>query len=471
MTIKLKYKIFLSIMVLLLAAMGGMLLLLQESFDRTFLQYVNKYEREAQNNLVADLTDLYRLYGSWDFIRVDERQWNRLVVSNFARAKSAQNQALGSDVLEKVEIPQYERRFYRSNVALYDIAREYIVGQQMPSDGTEFKPIRINSQVVGYLAARPLAALLDQPDLEFSKQQVQGFKLIAIGIAIFTFILSIPLARYLVARINSLADGTRELTMGNYRVRISQPADDELGKLANDFNQLACTLEENEKARCQWIADISHELRTPLSILRGEIEAIQDKVREPTEESIENLHSEVMNLDRLVRDLYELSMSDIGALSYHRQKINILEILQQSLSLYAEEFEARHLQMEARLPADAVINVLADRDRLGQLFSNLLTNSLRYTDENGKLEINVLQEPGTVVIQFSDTEPSVPENEIPRLFDRLYRVESSRNRDTGGAGLGLAICKNIVEAHQGTISAGKSPYNGLQITIKLPLAD
>jgi len=477
MIFKLKYKIFLSITVLLVAAIGGMVFLLQQSFDRTFLQYVNEYEQKAQNNLIANLGQEYIDHGGWEVIRNDENHWNDLVVSNFARATSpVENNGDSSkpvDILNLDDptrnISKREKRFYRSNVALLDAKKRHVVGREIEQpDGTEFKPITVDSQVVGYLAARPLLTVLETPDIEFSKRQVHGLNIIAIVMTLLTLMLSIPLARYLVSRINTLATGTRELASGNYSVRIPDASNDELGKLSADFNVLARTLEENEKARCQWIADISHELRTPLAILRGEIEAIQDKVRVLTPETLDNLHSEVMNLDRLVKDLYELSMSDIGALSYQKQKINLLEILNQSISIYSEEFEKKNIRIETVMPEQGPLWIHADRDRLGQLFSNLLTNSLRYTESGGKLEIRVVDRSNQLEIQFNDTEPSVPDEEIPRLFDRLYRVESSRSRETGGTGLGLAICKNIVEAHQGTISAWRSPYDGLQITIELP---
>jgi two-component system, OmpR family, sensor histidine kinase BaeS len=365
-----------------------------------------------------------------------------------------------------------ERRFYRRNIALIDSTRRHVVGlEDFELEGTEFKPIMDNNRrdIVGFLAARPLSTILETPDIDFSNQQIRGLNLIAIGIAILTFILSIPLARYLVTRIDTIANGTRELALGHYGIRIPESTNDELGKLSNDFNQLATTLEENEKARRQWIADISHELRTPLAILRGEIEAIQDKVRQLTPETMDNLHSEVINLDRLVKDLYELSMSDIGALSYHKQRLNILTILDQQVSIYHEAFEDKKIKLETVWTKNKRIHVLADQDRLGQLFSNLLTNSLRYTEENGILEITVSHNSRHVLIQFNDSEPTVSDNDIVKLFDRLFRVESSRSRVTGGTGLGLAICKNIVEVHQGTITATKSPRGGLQINIELPL--
>jgi two-component system sensor histidine kinase BaeS len=461
-----------------------MVLLLEESFDRTFLAYVNNYEREAQNNLIANLGELYHLNGSWDFIRDNQDLWNEVVASNFARAKTTRDrnyedlpeQEVKTDpLLENGEstLSGRERRFYRRNVALIDATRRHVIGlEDFELEETEFKPITDNNRrdIVGFLAARPLVRILETPDIEFSNQQIRGFNIIAIVIAILCFILSIPLARFLVTRINTLGNATRELALGNYGVRIPDFANDELGKLSNDFNQLARSLEKNEKARRQWIADISHELRTPLAILRGEIEAIQDKIRQLTPETVDNLHSEVINLDRLVNDLHELSMSDIGALSYHKQRINLISILGQHVSIYHESFEDKHIKLDTNWSEKKPIFVLADQDRIGQLFSNLLTNSLRYSEENGKLEINVKEIAGSVLIQFNDSAPSVADEDIIKLFDRLFRVDSSRSRVTGGTGLGLAICKNIIEAHLGEITAEKSPLGGLQINIKLPLA-
>lgn len=297
---------------------------------------------------------------------------------------------------------------------------------------------------------------------------MSGIKITAMVIAVLTLILSVPLSRYLIGRISVIANGARELTSGNYHFRIQQSADDELGELTEDFNQLARKLEENEKARNQWIADISHELRTPLAILRGEIEAVQDKIRELTPNTIDNIHSEVVNLDRLVKDLHELSMSDIGALSYNKKKLNLFDQLQHSVSFYQDAFDLEGIELKCNLNLADPIYVHGDPDRLSQLFSNLLANSLRYTDTPGKLEITLTRKNDKATIEFNDTAPTVEEQDLDKLFDRLYRVETSRSRDTGGSGLGLAICQNITDAHQGMISASQSKLGGINIHIEFP---
>jgi two-component system sensor histidine kinase BaeS len=287
-------------------------------------------------------------------------------------------------------------------------------------------------------------------------------------IVILTLV-SLPLARNLVKPIQSITGATRELASGKYNVRIPEQSNDELGQLAMDFNTLAKTLENNESARRQWIADISHELRTPLAILRGEIEAIQDGIREPTPERINSLHNQVMNLGRLVNDLYELSLSDIGALSYHKTRVNLADLLHESVLSMQQEFADAGIRLETDVEPGGRIWMFADGERLRQLFTNLLTNSLRYTDPGGVLKVSMKGKAGRAAIDFMDSAPGVAPADLPRLFERLYRIDTSRNRQFGGAGLGLSICRNIVDAHDGRIAAQDSPLGGLWINIDLPV--
>ncbi|MGZ8429854.1 MAG: ATP-binding protein, partial [Candidatus Deferrimicrobiaceae bacterium] len=297
-----------------------------------------------------------------------------------------------------------------------------------------------------------------------------AFALIALAIACGAALLSFPLAHRMVKRIGDLAEATHRLASGKYDVRVEVSSSDELGRLAQDFNTLALTLEKNEQARRQWVADISHELRTPLSVLRGEIEALQDGIRAATPETIGGLHGEVMKLGRLVDDLYELSLSDIGALTYRMSDTDLADVLNQALDLYRSDFADKNISLETDLSSGPAIPLFADADRLHQLFSNLLENSLKYTDPGGRLRVRIERDGETAIIHFQDSAPGVPGTETGKLFDRLYRVEGSRSRATGGAGLGLAICRNIVEAHKGTITALSSPLGGLWVRVELPVS-
>jgi two-component system sensor histidine kinase BaeS len=253
-------------------------------------------------------------------------------------------------------------------------------------------------------------------------------------------------------------------------VRTVVDSGDELGQLGQDFNLLAHTLERNEQARRAFMADISHELRTPLAVLRGELEALGDGVRAVTPAALASLREEVRALGKLIDDLYDLARSDIGALEYRRADVDVAGLLGRAVDAYRERFDARRIAIECGIAPGPVV-LRADPDRLQQLFANLLENTLRYTDPGGELRVLCAPRDGWLRIDLQDSAPGVPAESLDRLFERLYRVERSRGRAHGGAGLGLAICRNIVDAHGGRIAAKASPLGGLWIEILLPLPE
>jgi two-component system sensor histidine kinase BaeS len=211
-------------------------------------------------------------------------------------------------------------------------------------------------------------------------------------------------------------------------------------------------------------------LRTPLAVLRGELEALQDGIRPMSAEAVDSLLADVMRLNRLTEDLYQLALSDQGALTYRKTMINPLQVLKADLAALQPEFAAKRLQVELMERSQNVPGLYADADRLSQLFRNLLKNSLNYTDAGGRIVVKVSSDAARLLIVIADSAPGVPEQELGKLFERFYRVESSRNRNHGGAGLGLAICSNIVAAHNGSIRAQASELGGLAIVIEFPLA-
>jgi two-component system sensor histidine kinase BaeS len=211
-------------------------------------------------------------------------------------------------------------------------------------------------------------------------------------------------------------------------------------------------------------------MRTPLSVLKVQIEAMQDGIRPANYENLALLYEKILGLSNLIDDLFELSLSDVGALSYNKKTISLAPLVKTCVQHFQVKAEAADLTLKDNIDVTQDYSIVADSDRLQQLFSNLLENSIRYTDAGGEIQVGISTSDTKVFITIDDSAPGVAPEQYDKIFERLFRLENSRSRATGGAGLGLAICKNIVNAHQGNIRAGTSAFGGLQICIELPKA-
>jgi two-component system sensor histidine kinase BaeS len=471
--IRIQYKLFLAMLAVAGAVILCMFLVMRWSFDRGFLRYVHALDLERLDALAAGLEEAYSAEGSWRFLKDDPRRLRRLPRGSPAgRFRDASpGGPRGEEDAEEAPPPRHRmgpgrwsgapQRFpqepgggFFRRVVLLDEGKNRILGPAAAPGNLSLKPLVHDKATVGYLGLLPPRIVSEARQMRFVEEQKQAFALTALAVVVVAALLSIPLARQMVRRIRDLASATHRLASGKFDTRVPAGSSDELGQLSRDFNTLALTL----------------ELRTPLSVLRGEIEAMQDGVREATPQAIGALHGEVMKLGRLVNDLYELSLSDLGGLTYRRTDTDLVRLLLQALDPYQQEFAGRDIALEADLPVGRPFPLFADPDRLHQLFSNLLENSLKYTDTGGRLQLSIERRERTATVHFQDSGPGVPPSEMGRLFDRLYRVEGSRSRATGGAGLGLAICRNIVEGHNGTIAAFPSPMGGLWVKVDLPLS-
>ncbi|MBN4664774.1 HAMP domain-containing protein [Pandoraea nosoerga] len=278
---------------------------------------------------------------------------------------------------------------------------------------------------------------------------------------------ALRLAQRLLVPVTPLLEATHRMAMGDYSARAPTAGADELARLAADLNRLADTLSHNDRLRRDLLADISHELRTPLSVMRGEIEAMEDGVRPLTQDALASLRVEISLLSKLIDDLYELSLSDIGALTYQFAPVDMTERVATAVTAFGDWFEAKGIALNVHLPNDTLV-IEGDLHRLTQLLGNLFENSLRYTDAGGAVRVYLSSTDKHLRLEIEDSAPGVPDHALPRLFERLFRVEASRSRRSGGAGLGLALCKHIVEAHGGRIVARHSPLGGLALAITLP---
>jgi len=471
MKIGITYRLFLSILGATCLAVLAMFLIMGWSINRGFYQYLGAMEEGMLEQMAGSLEQAYAEHGNWDFLKNDPEPWiRRLLTESFDKATS---ERFGKfDDSGNMPPPRMRRGPHRSGSPLIvlDAERKPVIGPSSQDDEVNFRAIVHAGKTAGYVGLLPPRHFLHPVQVRFLSRQHVALAFAAGGMVLVVMFVSLPLAKRLMRPIKAMAGATHDIASGKYATRIPDTSSDELGQLARDFNAMALTLEKNEKERRQWVADISHELRTPLAVLRGEIEALLDGIRTITPDTIRSLHAETLRLGRLVEDLYQLSLSDIGALTFRKENLDLVEVLKKSIESYSAEFVRKGIALTNNVPSDKEIIVFADGERLNQLFTNLFENSLRYTDAGGRLVVGLAQSEEHAVIELQDSAPGVPEKELGRLFERLYRVEGSRSRTSGGAGLGLAICKNIVEAHGGTISAHQSPLGGLLIRITFPVS-
>lgn len=359
-------------------------------------------------------------------------------------------------------------------IALFDANKRPLVpqGDSSTPGSYRFTPVKVNERVVGWLGLKDFRQF-ERPthplDVEFLRQQSETFFAIGLAVLILAGLVTFVLTRHLLAPVRELERGTKALALRRFDTRIGVSSHDELGRLAAGFNAMAKALEKHQQTQQQWLVDISHELRTPLAVLRGEIEAMQDGIRSVTGQGLDSLHDEVLHLSRIVGDLRDLSMIEAGAFSCELAPVNPVEILTETIDRYRTRLGLRNIRVDLQEPVGGAVLVLADADRLKQLFSNLLENTLRYSDDPGVLKVSCGADGVQFFVSFEDSGPGVPEKSLPFLFDRLYRVDSARTRKNGGSGLGLSICKSIAESFGGRIEPSNSSLGGLKIGMSFPL--
>ena len=260
---------------------------------------------------------------------------------------------------------------------------------------------------------------------------------------------------------------TRKVADGNYSARVNVVSRYEVGRLADAFNHMADNLEKIERLRKNMVADIAHELRTPLTNLRGYLEGLSDAVIPPTRETFRMLEQEVLRLVHLVEDLQQLARADAARAFLDRQELSLHELLGQIMELYRPNFLEKEISVQWRLEQGSE-RVTADRDKLLQAIRNLVDNAWKYTPARGTVTISARRSGEGIKTVFANSGAVIGEKDIPFLFERFYRADRSRSRDAGGAGIGLAIVKELIQAHGGTVGAD-SDQSGTRVWFTLPL--
>lgn len=282
---------------------------------------------------------------------------------------------------------------------------------------------------------------------------------------------SVYVSRRLQGSVTEVAAAATSVAQGHYDIRVSPPRlGEDFDALAIAFNEMASRLQAVESTRRRLFGDLAHEIRTPVAVLEAYFEALEDGVRTLTPETATMLRDQTRRLVRFSDDVAALAKAEESAVSMAYSSVDVGALAQRSAVAAQERFAAKDVALQVRM-ADDVVSLWADEQRLSQVVGNLLDNALRHTPPGGSVEISASRRGDQVTIVVSDTGDGVAAEHLPHLFERFYRADNARDREHGGAGIGLAIARALVEAHGGTISAASAgPGTGSTFTIQLPMA-
>jgi signal transduction histidine kinase len=364
-------------------------------------------------------------------------------------------------------------------------------------DGSSATPIQISGQQVGTLyvalpgggngkgnqggrgssgSGSESSPTSDQNSETHFLSRINGYLWIAgLIAAVAALVLGLFLTRQITRPLRALNNGAKQIAAGELSHRVKVHSNDEVGQLADSFNEMAAKLENNEQSRRRMVFDIAHELKTPLTIIQGTVDGIEDGVFLPDKPHFDTIKEQTELLNHLVNDLRDLSLAESGQLKLDRQPADMAALVQRKIEQFQVNARQKNLQLSLEAPCD-LPEVRIDTKRMEQVLGNLLSNAIRHTAGGGQITV-ALRLTGadskngksSLIISVADNGEGIPPEHLPHIFERFYRVETSRSRSEGGAGLGLAIVKQMVQAHGGEVRVESQKGKGSTFFISLPL--
>lgn len=293
------------------------------------------------------------------------------------------------------------------------------------------------------------------------------FLLVGIITVVLTIVTILLLSRIITLPLIRMKEATEQLSQGDNQVNLTSDRNDELGELANAITKLSTDLDRLKNARNEFLSSISHELRTPLTYIKGYADILDrsDTTEREREEYMGIIREEAAHLTVLVGNLFELAKLDRNQFTIQKQDVSIVELLTSVAVLVKPAFDDQEIELSVNCEEDVPASI--DPERIQQVLLNILDNARKHSFAGGRVTIECRQEAGNITICITDEGQGIPEEELPFVFDRLYRVEKSRSRERGGSGLGLAIAKEIVESHGGQIWMDSQFGEGTAVTVQL----
>jgi two-component system OmpR family sensor kinase/two-component system sensor histidine kinase BaeS len=450
-------KLSLAFLAISLAAIGVVAVLSARATREQFRQYVVASGMAGQMGWAQTLTEYYAAEGSWAGVEALLAQLGPGGMGmGWGRAAAGAGPSLAvADPTGHVLVSKTGE----------------LVGEALPASVlAQGIPMTLDGRVVGILLnLRPVDAVFDAQGQAFLRQVQRSLVWAALLAAALSLVLGVFISRLLTAPLARLTRAAQAIADGDLSQRVQVRSKDEIGDLGTAFNGMAASLAEAETLRRNLIADVSHELRTPLTIIQGNIQAILEGVYPLEMAQMAGLYDETRLLTRLVDDLHDLALADAGQLRLDRTPVNVSDLAQTAVGQFVPVAEAAGVRLTLQTSED-VPEVLGDADRLAQVLRNLISNAIRHTPAGGQVVMRVGRSDEQVTIRVTDTGSGIAPEDLPHVFDRFYRGDKSRSRRGGGAGLGLAITRQLVTAHGGHIEVASTPGLGTSFVIALPAA-
>ncbi len=345
----------------------------------------------------------------------------------------------------------------------------YRLGERVPDEliATGTKIFR-DGKVIAVVLPRPAPFPRNRAQEQFVQRTLNTFLVSAGGAAIVAIILGVALARTITRPVQELTNAAQRMAKGELGHTVRVESRDEVGDLANAFNQMSSDLKRSDQVRRQMTADIAHELRNPLTVIGGYLDAMRVGDLQPTPQRLDAVYDEIQHLEHIVEDLRTLSLADAGALVLNCQEVSLREILQRVANRFAPQAAQKKIALQ--VSADSAMPLLQlDEARMTQVLDNLVSNALQHTHAGGRITLAAEQNEDNIFLRVSDTGKGISPEDLPHVFERFYRGDRARPAEEGSSGLGLAIAKALVEAHGGKISVASVLGQGTTFMIELPI--
>ncbi|HHW46696.1 MAG TPA: HAMP domain-containing histidine kinase [Clostridiales bacterium] len=457
----LKTKLSFAIAMVVLITVALISFLANVFIEKQFNNYILRQQELKKNEIVSLLSQQYnKNTGTWNVDLIHSIGMSALYEGYIIKVYDVENNPIWDAQKHDMSLCAQ---------VIHDISKRMEEKQPLVNGEFTSKTFQLTdgNETLGYVDISYFGPyFLSENDFKF----LDALNIVLILIGVFSLLLSVLFGIILAKRISQpilkTVDVTKKIAGGNYNERINEKTKTkEIDILIKSINHLAFSLENQEALRKQLTEDVSHELRTPIAILQSHIEAMIDGVWEPTKERLASCNDEIKRIGSLVSDLEKLHNLDSENLELHKSEINLADIIHSAAKKFDVALKEKNLAISINGNCS---EILADVDRISQVAINLISNAVKYSKEGGRIDINIFETNDSVGFNVTDNGIGIHENELPFIFERFYRADKSRNRNTGGSGLGLSIVKSIVEGHGGKISVKSKVDSGSSFEVILP---